>query len=343
MPSPPRQTMNAFWGIAPYGFQSVRTCSTRAPTTPRSTAAMAIGTTRSGSRPRRANPRRAIHTPAAMATTRIRPYQRGWKLPSLKTYGSPGLGSDRSTGRAAYRPDRAASFHSTLDKLHFLRYHWSMAATRRRGRPPTPSAARPPDDRHPRAPPAPRADPRGADERPRRPARALRALRDGAGGRHGAGRPRLDAPARRRRAALGRAGRAGRPGRAGRRRPLRLAPHPLVPGGAAARRRRRPLPAADPAVARHGRRQGAGGPGAQGAGRRSRGPGRRRARVHRLLDEGRIRPHRDRLEPGGVLRPVGPAHAAARPRPALGRLRPRPRPGAAGDDARSRRRLGAGR
>jgi len=60
---------------------------------------MAIGTTRSGSRPRRAKPRRAIHTPAAIAMTRIRPYQRGWKLPSLKTSGSPGLGSDRSTGR----------------------------------------------------------------------------------------------------------------------------------------------------------------------------------------------------------------------------------------------------
>ena len=63
------------------------------------------------------------------------------------------------------------------------------------------------------------------------------------------------------------------------------------------------------------------------AGSRRRGsPPHRRPRLHRLLDEGRLRPHGDRDQPGGVLRPERRAHPPHRPRPALRRRRARARP-----------------
>ena len=61
---------------------------------------------------------------------------------------------------------------------------------------------------------------------------------------------------------------------------------------------------------------------------------RRRARVHRLLHQGRFGPHRDRHEPGRLVRPGGPADAPRRPRPAVGGRRARARPGPPDDRAR---------
>ena len=119
MPRPPRQIQNAFTKIALYGFQSVTTCSMRAPTKPSTTAHTTTGNTPSGSSPRRASWRRVIHTAATTATASSTPYQRGCRLPIWKANGSPGLGKESSTAPGHYPSARsrpAHAIHSTLDR-----------------------------------------------------------------------------------------------------------------------------------------------------------------------------------------------------------------------------------